>query len=103
MGMYERQTAYFVPPGPGTPVTVGATSTTAQDISAVKGGVILMTTTQPVHIRFGQSDVGAATTDDVIFAANEPFRMHVPEDGSKSFFRAIRAGGSDATLTYAET
>lgn len=84
-------------PYPGNPVSITGTSTGAQDLGASTVRIIMKTTVK-THIRFGESAVGAATTNDYPLEADcdYVFDVHV---GSR-FFRAIRAS-SDGTLIWA--
>jgi hypothetical protein len=100
-GIYQLLEA--TPPGPGaTALTVGATSTAAQDISAMEGRLIYVDVTEPVYIRFGAAAVGAATVNDLPLRPGTLYRFRIPRHGRRSFFRAIRAGGADATLRRAD-
>lgn len=85
-------------PSPGTKVTAGSTSTAAQNLSTLKGQTVLFWLSEPAHIRFGDSAVGAATTSDVVFPKETAIPVKI-RDG-KAYFRAIRQGSTDADIHY---
>jgi len=84
-------------PGPGSTVTAGATSTAAQ--SAVGMLRIAMSVTQPCHIRFGDANVGAATSSDLLLVSGILYMWDLT--ASRDHFTAIRDGGSDSVITWA--
>lgn len=83
-------------PGAGVaPVTAGATSTAAQALPT-GASKIWIKATQKTHIRFGDSDVGAATTNDQYMTADVDYVLDVP--AGVTHYRAIRGGSSDASV-----
>ncbi len=67
-----------------------ATSTGAIDLSAYQGSwVTFVAVTDTVYIRFGTSDVGAATTSHLPLWVGHHVDYFIPESGSASYFRAI--------------
>lgn len=93
----------FVPQAPLegqiTPLTAGTVSTGPEPIYPGGGSrlVVVMTTTQPVNIRFGTSSVGAATALDFRLEAKAMYAFEAP--AGATHFRAIRA--ADATADAA--
>lgn len=83
-------------PKPGNAVSISSTSTTAQDVSSAVRIIVICST--DTHIRFGDSSVGAATTNDFRLAANVAHVFDVFPGSDR--FRAIRAS-SDGTLIWA--
>lgn len=88
---------FNAPRAGGAPVTAGATSTAAQALPTVAPSAkILIKATQKTHIRFGDSGLTAATTDDWYMTADQDYCFHVP--AGVTHWRAIRGGASDASV-----
>lgn len=83
--------------GAGAKVTAGSSSTaaTALPTGAIK---VFMKATEMAHIRFGDSTVGEATTDDQYLSADESAVIDIPQ--GTTHFRAIRGGADDANVHY---
>jgi len=97
--MYEAQSARWLMPGPGGKTTAGSTSTAAVDLSAHLGQNVMFTLDQPAHFRAGDGSIGAAITDDVILYPGHVYRFYV--EAGRTHFRALRAGGTNAIISYA--
>lgn len=96
-----REAINQVPPGTGAAVAVpSADSTTAIDLSAYAGRWLTFKADGACHVRFGASDVGAATAGDFPLAADVDYTWRVPTTGTRSYARALDAGTSGATLFY---
>lgn len=87
--------------GKGT-VTAGSASTAQQDLSALEGQWVMFVLTEPAHISFGVTGLAAADTSDLYWPKDTLIERFIPRDGSRSFFRAIRQGGTDAVIYWAE-
>lgn len=106
MSSIVNQAARRTPPGAGTVVTVGTTSTAAQDLSSLEGQYVVIQAkgaadTDVVHIRFGTSSVGAATTaDDIFLKDGEREEFYI--DSAHTHFRAV-ASAASCSIRYAAT
>lgn len=99
---YQSQASRVLGPSPGlTTVSVTDSSTAAQDLSQFREAYVGIHVTEPVHIRFGDASVGAATSDDLIFDAGVIHPVLIVE--GRDHYRALRAGGTSANLRVAQT
>ena len=82
-------------------VTVGSSSTSAQDTGVSRLGEVSYVTfvcTEDCYIRFGGEAVDAATSDDWPMTADQEYQWAISTEDR--YFRAIRAGSSDGTLKW---
>lgn len=95
-----NQAARRTPPPAGTPVSVTGTSTSATDLSALKGQWIwLQASGTRIHFRFGTSAVGASVVAEDVFMEDGEREEFLVVDGL-THFRAIAATDS-GILRYA--
>jgi hypothetical protein len=99
-----NQAARRTPPGAGTATTVNTTSTAAVDLSAHLEEFVMFqaqgTSGEGIHIRFGDSDVGASTANDIQIPTGDAQEFVII--AGRTHFRAIGTAAS-LKLVYAVT
>lgn len=85
---------------------VGVASTAAIDTGIDSAGArvnkqnVTFVTDQDIFICFGESDVGAASSSDLLLKAADEPRTWLIDSRRTRYFRAIRAGAVDANLRF---
>jgi hypothetical protein len=77
-----------------------AVASTAATALPAHGGVLRITATDYVWVRFGASGVGAAAADanSMLFAPGTEYMLVIPTDATH--VRVLRFGSADAVITF---
>ncbi|MCZ7683904.1 MAG: hypothetical protein M5U28_36115 [Sandaracinaceae bacterium] len=98
----HREAINACPPGDGDSTAIpSAGSTSAIDLSAHLGRFVTFKSDTSAHVRFGASDVGAATAGDIYLTADADATWRIVT--GRTHLRALDGGSAGGRIFYAVT